>query len=148
MKYATNENTLDLAVLPLNDGRQVMLPLVALAEVRQISAKEEDGLGCILWRGHELPISSLDEFCGLPSAAVEKHTTVGIFRASEDSGEPFRALAFCGIASHRLAAADELAAIDVPADGNFTAATEVDGEVFLVPDLPDLMYGGNSGKLH
>lgn len=148
MNYTTSDNTLDLAVLPLHDGRQVILPLVALAEVRQIKANSEEGLGSITWRGHQLPVSSLDEFCGLPAAAAELHTTVGIFRASEDSDEPFRALAFCGIAAHKLAAAEELVAADVPADGNFTAATEVDGEVFLVPDLPDLMYGGNSGKLH
>jgi hypothetical protein len=148
MTKMTADNAIDLAVLPLHDGRQVIMPLVALAEVRQISANHDHELGTVQWRGHELPISSLDVFCGLPAAAIEQHTTVGIFRAGEDSGEPFRALAFCGLASHKLAGASDMVAVDVPTEGNFTAAAEVDGEVFLLPDLPGLMYGGNSGKLH
>lgn len=142
MPQNNNQETIDIAMLPLADGRKVLLPLVVLAEVRQVSVVDENGVGfgTLHWRGLDLPIHSLDDICGLPSQAAEKYTTVGVFRAGKDSGQPFRALAFCGIASHARIEPYEMEALESPGEGHFTAAAEMNGETFLVPDLPGLMY--------
>lgn len=137
------EEKVELALLPLADGRRVALPLTLLAEVRQISLKDREAgdLGELSWRGHKLPISSLEELCGLPAPAPELHMTVGVFRASQDADQPFRAIAFCGLASHDLVTEEKLeVAADLPAEGNFSAAAEVDGTTYLMPDLAALAY--------
>lgn len=143
----TDTDSLDIATLPLSDGRKMALPLLALAEVQQIQPGE-DGLGSIKWRGLNLAITSLEEFCGLQAPADSAHTTVGIFRAAADSKEPFRALAFCGLAAYRCIVAGELKPAELPETGCFCAAAEMDGEIFLVPDLPALMFSSGSGQLH
>ena len=136
------QETIEVATLPLSDGRQVVLPLSALAEVKQAVVTNEDGsgFGSLVWRGKELSIDSLDAFCGLPAPAADKHTTVGIFRGGKDSAAPFRALAFCGIASHQLIEPYELEPTELPAEGKFAAAGEMNGMVYLVPDLPGMLY--------
>ncbi len=134
--------TLEIAALPLADGRFVAIPLLALAEVQQFAANDEEseGLGSLHWRGHDLAVSSLEEFCGLPAPAREQHVTIGVFRGSSDASEQFRALAFCGLAVHRHVSAADFKYVDTPAEGRFSAAAEVAGEMYLIPDLPGLLY--------
>lgn len=140
-------NTLDIAILPLADGRCVAIPLLALAEVQQFPGNDsgEDGLGTLHWRGHDLPIASLEEFCGLPAQPREQQVTVGVLRAGQDAEPRFRALAFCGLAAHRRVNASEFQALEPPQEGCFTAAAEVDGITCLIPDLPGLLYGETTG---
>ncbi len=140
-----NENAvtaLDIATLPLADGRQVAVPLLALAEVQQyVPAEEgEEGLGSVHWRGQELKVQSLEEFCGLPAQAADAVRTVGIFRARHGSKEPFRALAFCGLAAHRRIVATEMVPAEKPQEGIFSAAAMLGEETYLIPDLPRLLY--------
>lgn len=146
----SNAETLDIAMLPLADGRQIVIPLVALAEVRQVSVTDDSGtqFGTLHWRGLELPINALDSFCGLQAADIDQYTTVGVFRAGKDSGRPFRALAFCGIASHTRVEPYELDPLETPGQGHFTAAGEMNGQTYLVPDLPGLMYTVQAEELH
>jgi hypothetical protein len=146
----SNAETLDIAMLPLVDGRQVVIPLAALAEVKQVRVTDESGseFGTLRWRGQELPINALDSFCGLQAAAADQYTTVGVFRAGKDSGRPFRALAFCGIAAHARVEPYELEPIDTPDQGHFAAAAEMDGQTYLVPDLPGLMFTVQAEAMH
>lgn len=137
------DTTLDIATLPLADGRHVAVPLLVLAEVQQLRLDDGgDDLGTLHWRGLELPVRSLDSFCGLPPAERSRHDTVGIFRSAEGSAEPFRALAFCGLAAHLALRADQLEASGCPEEGNFTAAGSHGGKTYLVPDLSALGYAG------
>lgn len=147
MSDTDNTETLDIAALPLADGRKLALPLLALAEVQQLRTAG-DGFGSLKWRGHELQIGSLEAFCGLEAPATSAHTTVGIFRAAKDSAQPFRALAFCGLAAHRCVNTGELNPVDLPETGRFSAAAEMDGEIYLVPDLPGLLFKPGAGELH
>ena len=140
---------IDMAALPLGDGRKILLPLMALAEVQQLrldDATKSKGLGTLEWRGQELTIGSLDEFCGLKASDQVQHTTVGVFRGSSDAPESFRALAFCGLAVHMNIEAEQVKSVDAPKEGHFAAAAEIAGEVYLVPDLEGLLY--KKGKLH
>ena len=139
----TDDNTiLDIATLPLADGRQVAVPLLALAEVQQYSGGSagEEGLGCLQWRGHELPVQSLEEFCGLAPQPRENLVTVGIFRGREGGPEQFRALAFCGLAAHRQLNAADMQPVETPEEGNFTAAAMIGEQTYLIPDLPELLF--------
>ena len=147
MSDNTHKAAIDVATLPLADGRQVVLPLLALAEVQQIKPQGEN-LGELHWRGHELPITSLEAFCGLTSSAPENYNTVGIFRADREEETPFRAMAFCGLAAYRQVRSMELKPIDQPAEGNFIAAVEIDGNSFLVPDIAGELYGQTGHALH
>lgn len=138
MARSKDKKTLDVAMLPLADSRQVMLPLMAIAEVQQL-ANEGGLLEELSWRGHELPIESLDVVCGLPEPASEQLTTVAVFKAHKDSDRPFRALAFSGTASHHSIDADALEPREAPVEGHFLGATGLHEEVYLIPDLPGLM---------
>ncbi len=137
------EANLDVALVPLANGRRVMVPLQVLAEVQLLSQPEGDGEGAhapLEWRGHQLPVESLDVLCGLPQPPVELLTTVGVFKAAADSGTPFRALAFCGNAGQKRVTAEILEESDESAPELFVGATIVDGETCLIPDLPRLLF--------
>lgn len=143
MTVSDNETTtLDIATLPLADGRQVAIPLLALAEVQQYTPDEDSGkgLGSLRWRGNDLKIQSLEEFCGLPAQPGDSVRTVGIFRARQDSKEPFRALAFSGLATHRRVIAADLQPAQQPKEGKFSAAARFGEETYLIPDLAKLLY--------
>ena len=133
---------LDIAMLPLADGRRLMLPMNAMVEVKQLPevAEGANDLGSLNWRGMELPVQSLDAACGLPAPALENQRVVGIFRAAEDSEAPFRALAFCGTAAHGRINPEQLETTQRPAEGHFLGAAMLDNELYLIPDLPGLMY--------
>ncbi len=149
MTAIESAKNIDMAALPLGDGRKILLPLMALAEVQQLrldEATKGKGFGTLQWRGQELAISSLDEFCGLKPQNKDQHTTVGVFRGSSDAPESFKALAFCGLAVHMNIEAEQVKSVDAPKEGHFAAAAEIDGEVYLVPDLEGLLY--KNGKLH
>ena len=136
------KETLDVALLPLADGRHVMLPLEVLAEVQQLAPVQqaEGEAEQLSWRGHELPIESLDSFCGLPVPARERLTTVGIVKAHQNSEQPFRALAFAGTASNIRISAESMTAQELPAEGHFAGATQVNEQTYLIPDLPKLLF--------
>ena len=138
MARSEDKKFLDVAMLPLADSRQVMLPLLAIAEVQQL-VHEGELPGQLSWRGHELPIESLDVVCGLPEPAFERLTTVAVFKAHKDSDQPFRALAFSGTASHDRIDANALEPRDAPTEGRFLAATGLDEQEYLIPDLPGMM---------
>ncbi len=133
---------LDVAMLPLADGRLVMIPLQVLAEVQQLNPVDqpEGRLGELVWRGHQLPIGSLDAVCGLPRPDHGRLTTVGIFKAGKDTVSPFRALAFSGTASHGRIDSSRLEPQEVPEEGHFVGATLMHEEVYLIPDLPGLLF--------
>lgn len=138
MNSNTTSDTLDIAELPLADGRKLALPLLALAEVRQLQPSAE-GLGSLCWRGHELQVSSLESLVGLEQPPADAHMTVGIFRAARGSDQAFRALAFCGLAAYRCISPDDFEADELPQTGRFVAAAKMNGDTYLVPDLPELM---------
>ena len=135
-------DTLEVAMLPLADGRQIILPLDALAEVQQVNfaGRESGDLGEFTWRGYELAIESLDKVCGLDEPAPERLTTVAVFKADKGREPPFRAMAFSGTASPGRIEAAWLAEVDLPAEGIFVAATRLHNELYLIPDMEKLLY--------
>ena len=134
---------LEVAMLPLGDGRQIMVPLNVMAEVQRVNfaGRKEGDLGEFTWRGYDLKIESLDELCGLEPPVTERLTTVGIFKADKDMKPPYRALAFSGTASPGRVEATWLSSVDLPADDFFAGATRMHNELYLIPDLPKLLYG-------
>ena len=52
MAQSGNQDILDVALLPLTDGRQVMMPLSVLAEVQQVNfaGRATGDLGVFTWR--------------------------------------------------------------------------------------------------
>ncbi|MEE4192829.1 MAG: hypothetical protein V2I66_14705 [Halieaceae bacterium] len=136
-------DNLEVAMLPLSDGRQIMVPLQALAEVQQVNfaGRPAGDLGEFTWRGYELSIQSLDEVCGLPAPSPERLTTVGVFKADKDMDPPFRALAFSGTASPGRVEPSWLTTVDLPPEGVFVGATRLHNELYLIPDLPRMLYG-------
>ena len=142
------KDTLEVAMLPLQDGRQVVVPLQVLVEVQQIQLGENvEGepaeLTELSWRGHELPIDSLDTLCGLPAPTRERLSTVAVFKADKAAQHPFRALAFCGNAAHRRIDAGSLNPADIPGDGYFVGAMQMEEQVYLIPDLPKLLFAAS-----
>jgi chemotaxis protein histidine kinase CheA len=142
MARSKEKKTLDVAMLPLADSRQIILPLQAIAEVQQLVNQEGvSGLGDLNWRGQELPIESLDAICGLPEPSAEQLTTVAVFKAQGSSERPFRALAFSGTASHDRVDAEQLETQEeAAAVGHFLGATALHDQVYLIPDLPGMMF--------
>jgi len=145
MRKKEPRDTLEVALLPLDDGRQLVVPLQVLAEVQQLKKAEavdtESGETIELnWRGYDLPIESLESLCGLPVPARERMKTVGVFKAARDAEHPFRALAFCGIAAHSRIDAVCLEPEDKPAEGPFVGATRLEEQVCLIPDLQKLLF--------
>lgn len=148
MRKKEPRDTLEVAMLPLQDGRQIVVPLQVLVEVQQIqfgakAEAESAELTELSWRGRELPIDSLDTLCGLPAPAREQMSTVGIFKADKDAEHPFRALSFCGNAAHRRIDAASLEPADTPADGHFVGAMRMEEQLYLIPDLPKLLFTGS-----
>ncbi len=135
-------DTLDIAMLPLADGRHIILPLEALAEVQQVNFAGRVGsdLGEFAWRGYDLKIESLDKACGLSDPDPERLTTVGVFKADKSQEPPFRAFAFSGTASPGRIEPSWLSEVDLPAEGVFTGATRLHNELYLLPDLDKLLY--------
>ena len=133
---------LDIATLPLADGRQLMVPLGVLAEVQQVNfvGRPEEDLGELAWRGYELPITSLDSLVGLAEPAPERLNTVGVFKADKDSDPPFKALAFTGIASPGRVEPSWLQPVDTPLDDHFVGAALMQGHTYLIPDLRKLLF--------
>ena len=130
--------TLDIAILPLADGRFLMLPLNALAEVQQLAANDVAEEFVLEWRGHELPIESLDALCGLQAPARERLTTVAIMRSSAEEGPAFRAWAFCGTASHGRVSAENMEPGSTTVSPGFAGVTRWHDQDYLVPDLSAL----------
>ncbi len=137
-----NVESLGIAILPLADGRPLMVPLGVLVEVQQVNfaGRQPGDLGELNWRGLELPITSLDALVGLPEPAPERLSTVGVFTADKDSDPPFRAMAFSGIASPGRVQPDWLEAVDMPLDEHFVGATQMQGHSYLIPDLNRLLF--------
>ena len=132
---------LDVAMFPLVDGRQVMLPLQALAEVQQLEPVEEGQTAQdeIEWRGFTLDIESLDALLGLTEPAREKFTTVGIFKSGKNSDKPFRALAFYGTPAQGRIESANLSPLKSPKEECFVGATLLGEQSYLIPDLPRLL---------
>ena len=137
-------DTVDIAILPLADERQVMVPLGALAEVKQVNfaGRLPGDLGELNWRGYELPITSLDALVGLEEPQPERLSTVGIFKADKDNDPPFRALAFSGIASPGKVEAVAMDEVEMELSEHFIGATQLYEQTFLIPDLKKLLYSG------
>ena len=142
MANSAATDNLEVAMLPLSDGRQIMVPLQALAEVQQVNfaGRPMGDLGEFTWRGYELAIQSLDEVCGLPAPDPERLTTVGVFKADKDMDPPFRALAFSGTASPGSVEPSWLTSVDLPREGVFVGATRLHNELYLIPDLPRMLF--------
>ena len=126
---------LHVAVLPLSDGRQVVLPLDLLAEVTPLDDAAADKLE---WRGAELVVESLDALFGLDKAA-DGQMNVGIVR-SGGSGAPFRAMAFSGIAEHDRITAKDLEPSEASTEGPFIGATRLRDRDLLIPDVKTLFF--------
>ena len=132
---------LDVAMFPLVDGRQVILPLQVLAEVQQLEP-EDDGQskqGQIDWRGYTLEIESLDALLGLPEPDRDDMTTFGVFKAQKTSARPFRALAFCGTAAQGRIEPSNLSPLRESKEEYFVGATKLGEHSYLIPDLPKLL---------
>ncbi|MCX2980428.1 hypothetical protein EYC98_06020 [Halieaceae bacterium IMCC14734] len=137
-----NESTLEVALLPLGDGRCIVVPLDAISEVKQMAPEAKSGrdLGELDWREMMLPIASLDAVCGLDTPQKEQLESVAVFKASAASKQPFRALAFAGTAAHRRVSASLMEEAEIPASGQFLGATKIGDQVFLIPDLQGLLF--------
>jgi hypothetical protein len=135
-------DTLDIAILPLADDRHVMVPMGALAEVRQVNfaGRPPGDLGELSWRGYELSITSLDHLLGFPEPPPGRLNTVGIFKADKDSSTPFRALAFSGIASPGRIESLSLDPVNVEVDEHFLGATQMHDRTYLIPNLQKLLF--------
>ena len=132
---------LDVAMFPLVDGRQVILPLQVLAEVQQLQP-EDDGQsnqGQIDWRGCTLEIESLDALLGLPEPDRDDMTTYGVFKGQKTSARPFRALAFCGTAAQGRIEPSNLSPLRESKEEYFVGATKLGEQSYLIPDLPKLL---------
>jgi hypothetical protein len=138
-KRATKK--LDVAMLPLVDGRQVILPLQVLAEVQQLPGEEDSqsNQGEVEWRGYTLEIESLDAMLGLPEPDREEMTTFGVFKGRETSARPFRALAFCGTAAQGRIEPSNLSPLRASKEACFVGATTLGERSYLIPDLPKLL---------
>lgn len=140
MAKASTRDTLEVALLPLANGRQLMVPLVAIAEVQQL--RWEDGQEqqqVLQWRGYSLPVQSLDVLLRLPEPSAKQLTNVAVFKAHKDSTPPFRALAFCGNAGHRRITAESIEAeVAVPSAGCL-GSTRLQSRTYLIPDLVSLL---------
>lgn len=132
---------LDVAMFPLVDGRQIILPLQVLAEVQQLKPDEdgESGPEHVEWRGYTLQIESLDALLGLPEPPREELTTCGIFKGREASAHPFRLLAFCGTAAQGRIEPSNLSPLRSSKEECFLGATTLGGRSYLIPDLPKLL---------
>jgi chemotaxis protein histidine kinase CheA len=142
MTAQQHEDTLEVALLPLADGRCIVVPLAAIAEVKQLTTETGSGseLGDLDWRELVLPIASLDAVCGLDKPQQEQLQSVAVFKASADSEQPFRALAFTGTAAHRRVSASVMEEAEIPASGDFSGATKIGDQVFLIPNLQGLLF--------
>jgi chemotaxis signal transduction protein len=132
---------LDVAMFPLVDGRQVILPLQVLAEVQQLQP-EDDGQsnqGQIDWRGYTLEIESLDALLGLPEPDRDDMTTYGVFKGQKTSARPFRALAFCGTPAQGRIEPSNLSPLRESKEEYFVGATRLGEQSYLIPDLPKLL---------
>ncbi len=112
MTGQNSEEHLDIALLPLADGRRVVLPLELLAEVRVLEQEPESPPQELSWRGHALSLDSLEGFCGLPVLQPEQWKSVAVCRAAAYCDPAFRALAFDGIGEHRRVSAADLEELD------------------------------------
>ena len=139
---AATQDKLDVAFLPLGDGRQIVVPLTVMAEVQQVNfaGRPAGDLGDFTWRGYDLKIESLDGVCGLQEPPPERLTTVGVFKADKDKQPPFRALAFSGIASPGRIEPGWLKEVEPPGEGAFIGATQLHNELYLIPDLSRILY--------
>jgi hypothetical protein len=138
-KRATKK--LDVAMLPLVDGRQIILPLQVLAEVQQVQAEEDSqaNQGQVEWRGYTLEIESLDGLLGLPEPPFEEMTTFGVFKGHKESARPFRAMAFCGTAAQGQIEPANLSPLRSSKEECFVGATTLGEQSYLIPDLPKLL---------
>jgi len=136
--------SLEIAMLSLADGRQVMVPLEVLAEVQQVPLADRDigQLGEFSWRGYTLEITSLESLCGLPEPTPDKLSTVAVFKADKNGEIPFRAIAFAGTASPGHIEPSWLSSLPPPEEGDFIAAAMLHDQEFLIPDLSRLLFSG------
>jgi len=134
--------TLDVATLPLADGRRLLLPLKALAEVQQWRPADPTGgeLGILNWRGYELPVTTLEELCGLAEPENERLTHLVVFKATKDAKIPFRAVALTSEAAHERIDAESLAEEEKPGEEAFVASARLRDQSYLIPDLPTLLF--------
>jgi hypothetical protein len=105
------------------------MPLEILAEVQNLPNQVQGIPKVLNWRGFELPLESLDGFCGCAEPEADTLTTVAVFRAHRDASAPFRVLAFQGNANHRRVTA---------------AMLESSEAVMFIPDLAELLYSEES----
>jgi len=131
------EETLDVAMLPLGDGRQIMFPLQALAEVQQLTPTE--GPMGLDWRGYQLPVTSLDSLCGLAEPDQEGLTALIVVKADKDLDSPFRAFAFTGRATHARISAKDLSPGEEQAGEGFVAVVSLQDQAYHLVDLAALM---------
>jgi hypothetical protein len=135
MRNAQLQKVLDVAMLPLGDGRRLMIPLTVLAEVYVLADMQET----LSWRGCELPLVSLGGLCGLSEPAPGELTTVAVMRAHKDSEHPFRAFAFNGSASHARVSADDLKSGEEELGDGFLGSVSLAQQDYLIPDLVALL---------
>ncbi len=141
MRNNKPEETIDVALLPLGDGRQIMFPLEALAEVQQLTPSEGPmGLDWALdWRGYQLPVTSLDSLCGLAEPDQEGLTALVVVKADKDSDSPFRAFAFTGTAAHARVSAKDLVPGKEQAGEGFVGVVSLQEQDYYLVDLAALM---------
>ena len=137
MRNNQPEQTIDVAMLPLGDGRQIMFPLQALAEVQQLTPTE--GPVELDWRGYQLPVTSLDSLCGLAEPDQKGLTALVVVKADKDSDNPFRAFAFTGTAAHARVSAKDLSPSSEQAGDGFVGVVSLQKQAYHLVDLAALL---------
>lgn len=128
-------------------GRTLLVPNVAIAEVMPFIEPQTAGddapdwlLGHIDWRGHRLPLISVEAVQGDPCPAIDRETRVAVINTIKgEGGVPFYAIITRGI-PHLVRLGEEdvesTGALE-PARGEL-ARVVVDRERATIPDLDTL----------
>ncbi|MGA7802281.1 MAG: chemotaxis protein CheW [Gammaproteobacteria bacterium] len=129
--------------IPLHDGRSLLLPNVAVAEIVDfqepvpVDGKPEWLLGEVAWRGQQLPVICYEALCGEALPGRQREARLAIINTVKDrGGATFYALLTAGIP--RLLRIEPGVLVQSGALGSGAAAlaqVHLDGQNATIPDL-------------
>ncbi len=128
-------------------GETLLVPNVAIAEILPFTQPEaaQDGpewlVGYCDWRGHRLPVVSVEVIHGHAAPAIDKDTRIAVLNTVKGKdGVPFYAILTRGI-PHLVKLSEEdislAGAFDEAASGEL-ARVQVDNQRAVIPDLDAL----------
>lgn len=129
------------------EGETLLVPNVAIAEVLPFAQPDQaqEGpdwlVGYCDWRGHRLPVVSVEVVHGHAAPAIDKNTRIAVINTIKgDAGVPFYAILTRGI-PHLVKLGDDdinlAGAFDDAASGEL-ARVQVDSQRAIIPDLDAL----------